>query len=107
MSKTASMKYSLQWPSLRINKTMTSIRAAKTSGSRSASKGAKNGVVFADENNSVDKIKITIIQSMTGAQLMIMALQVLNLRGFMAIGYTIGYSDLEIWFMRKAQHCEA
>jgi hypothetical protein len=44
---------------------------------------------------------------MTGAQLTIMALQVFNLRGFMAIGYSIGYSDLETWLMRKAQHCEA
>jgi hypothetical protein len=44
---------------------------------------------------------------MTGAQLTIMALQVFNLRGFMAIGYSIGYSGLETWLMRKAQHCEA
>ena len=63
------MKYSLQWLSLRISATMPSMSGAKTAGSTSASSGDKNGVVFADENHSVEKIKITIVQRMTGPQL--------------------------------------
>lgn len=55
------------------------------SGSRSASNGAKNGVVFADENNSVEKMKITIIQRMTGPQLTAWELQLRNLRRLTAV----------------------
>ena len=64
---------------------MISICAAEMSGSRSASNGAKNGVVFADENNSVEKMKITIIQRMTGPQLTAWELQLRNLRRLTAV----------------------
>ena len=69
--RTSSMdkiKYSLQWASLRISSSMVSTSATDRAGKKFKSGEARFTVVCAEENESVERMKITTAQTRTDTQ---------------------------------------